>query len=188
MSTGARFTRVVPYALIGTAAGYLYYVASNIQYHAREGVLGPDFWPRAILAFVIAISLYKAVMSLLPGRHGEAEGLLEDLMEESAGGNGGAAVPAAESHPWILLGGMVVSVLYVWSIPWLGFFTATVPFLAAFMALGGYRRWGVIATVSVTGTLILLFFFMKVVYVSLPIGREPFAQVTLLLMKVLGIR
>ena len=70
----------------------------------------------------------------------------------------------------------------------LGFFSATVPYLAAFMALGGYRRWGVIAAVTVVGTLLLLFVFMKLVYVSLPIGRGPFAQVTLLLMQLMGIR
>jgi putative tricarboxylic transport membrane protein len=63
-----------------------------------------------------------------------------------------------------------------------------VPYVAAFIALGGYRRWGVVAAVSVIGTVLLLFFFMKVVYVSLPLGQEPFLQVTLLLMKIMGIR
>ena len=188
MSTGTRFSRIAPYALVGAAAGYLYYVASNIQYHAREGVLGPDFWPKAILGFAIAICLYRIVIAFLPGGFGATSGVIEDLMEESAGGQGGGAAAAVESHPWTLLGGIAISALYVWSITRLGFFTATVPFLAAFIALGGYRRWGVIAAVSVIGTLLLLFFFMKVVYVSLPIGVEPFAQVTLLLMKALGIR
>jgi hypothetical protein len=33
-----------------------------------------------------------------------------------------------------------------------------------------------------------MFFFMKLVYVSLPLGQEPFAQVTFFLMRVMGIR
>jgi putative tricarboxylic transport membrane protein len=70
----------------------------------------------------------------------------------------------------------------------LGFVLATAPYLAAFIALGGYRRWGVNAAVSLIGTLAMMFFFMKVVYVSLPIGGEPFAQVTLALMRLMGIR
>jgi putative tricarboxylic transport membrane protein len=63
-----------------------------------------------------------------------------------------------------------------------------VPYIAAFVALGGYRRWGIIAAVSVIGTFVMLFFFMKVVYVSLPLGVGPFQQVTLFLMQLLGIR
>jgi hypothetical protein len=44
------------------------------------------------------------------------------------------------------------------------------------------------AAVSLLGTLAMMFFFMKVVYVSLPLGRAPFMQVTLFLMQAMGIR
>ncbi|MBI3068559.1 MAG: tripartite tricarboxylate transporter TctB family protein, partial [Betaproteobacteria bacterium] len=47
---------------------------------------------------------------------------------------------------------------------------------------------GVIAAVSLLGTLLLMFIFMKLVYVSLPIGVEPFSRVTFLLMQLMGIR
>lgn len=189
MANPARFRRIVPYALVGVAAGYLYYVAANFQYHARAGVLGPDFWPKALLALVIASCLYEIVMTLAFDRRDDVGGVLEEIVEESAEEHGETAAAApVESHPYLLLGGMALSALYVWAVTKLGFFTATVPYLAAFIALGGYRRWGVIAAVSVGGALVLLFFFMKVVYVSLPIGQEPFAQVTLMLMKLMGIR
>jgi putative tricarboxylic transport membrane protein len=185
----ARLKRAVPYAVVATGAGYLYQVAANIQYHARAGVLGPDFWPKAILALTIVVCLYKIAAAFAPGRRGEAAGVLEHLIEESAASRGGTGATAAgESHLWLLLGGMALSAGYVWAITRLGFFTATVPYVAAFIALGGYRRWGVVAAVSVIGTVLLLFFFMKVVYVSLPLGQEPFLQVTLLLMKIMGIR
>jgi len=185
----ARLTRLVPYAVVAAGAAYLYSVAANIRYAARAGVLGPDFWPKAILALTLVVCAYKIVATLVPRRRGEEAGVLEDLIEESAAHRGGpAAAPAAESHLWLLLGGIALSAGYVWALPKLGFFTATVPYLAAFIALGGYRRWGVVAALSVLGTLLLLFFFMKVVYVSLPLGQEPFLQVTLLLMQLMGIR
>jgi len=185
MPVSDRLARSAPYALVGAACAYLYDVASRIQYQAREGALGPDVWPRAMLVFVIVLCVFQIVMALLPRRQREADGVLESLMAESAGEDG---VDRAGSHPWVLLGGMALSAFYVWSVTRLGFFTATVPYLVAFITLGGYRRWGVIAAVSVIGTLLLFFFFVKVVYVSLPIGEEPFAQVTLLLMKILGVR
>jgi putative tricarboxylic transport membrane protein len=34
----------------------------------------------------------------------------------------------------------------------------------------------------------MMFFFMRVVYVSLPIGQEPFSAVTIFLMQLMGIR
>jgi putative tricarboxylic transport membrane protein len=38
------------------------------------------------------------------------------------------------------------------------------------------------------GALAFMFVFMKVVYLSLPIGRPPFAEVSLALMQLMGIR
>ncbi len=41
---------------------------------------------------------------------------------------------------------------------------------------------------SLLGSLAFVFVFMKIVYVSLPLGVEPFSQVSLLLMRLMGIR
>jgi putative tricarboxylic transport membrane protein len=181
--------RSLPYLLVGSAAGYLYYVATQFEFHRRAGTLGPDFWPKAILVLVIAICLYEVVKGLAFGARRGAAGVLEDIVEESVKEHGDAG-PAviAERRPLLLAGGIVLTALYVWVIQTLGFFLATVLYVAAFVALGGYRRWGVNAAVSLIGTLAMMFFFMKVVYVSLPLGRAPFIEVTLFLMRAMGIR
>jgi putative tricarboxylic transport membrane protein len=171
----ARLRRALPYAVVAAGAGYLYYAAADIQYLARPGLLGPDFWPRAILALAMAVCAVKIAAALASGRRREAARAAEEEAAE-------------ESHPWRLVGGMLLSAAYVWAITKLGFFTATVPYLAAFIALGGYRRWGVLAAVSILSAAALLFIFMKLVYVSLPLGEGPFQQVTLALMKLMGIR
>jgi putative tricarboxylic transport membrane protein len=168
----ARLKRALPYAAVAAGAGYLYHAAARIEYFPRPGVLGPDFWPKAILVLALAVCGVKILSAILGSGQPRA---VEDAPEE-------------ESHPWMLVGGMALSAVYVWALTKLGFFTATVPYLAAFMALGGYRRWGVLAAVSILGAGILLFVFMKVVYVSLPLGEGPFQQVTLLLMRLMGIR
>ena len=184
-----RFTRILPYALVGVAAGYLYYVAANIQYHARAGTLGPDFWPKALLILLLLVCVCK-IARIVFARHDahDAGGVLEDLVEKGADTAAGTAETRIESHPVLLLAGMGATLAYVAASQRLGFFLATVAYLVVFMWLGGYRRWGVIGTVSVAGTLALLFIFMKLVYVSLPIGVAPFSEVTLLLMKLMDIR
>jgi putative tricarboxylic transport membrane protein len=185
----ARLTRILPYALVGAAAGYLYYVAANFQYHARTGTLGPDFWPKAILILMIAVCVWEIAKVILAGTAHDAGGVLEDIVEQSAGQHAETQTAAPiESHPGLLLAGMGATLLYVAASQQLGFFLATILYLGAFIRLGGYRRWPVIAAVSIVGTLVLLFIFMKLVYVSLPIGVAPFSEVTLLLMQIMGIR
>lgn len=181
--------KALPYAVVLAIAAYLYYVAAHIQYSARAGTLGPDFWPKLVLLLVIAACVFEVVKILVLRKSGEVGGVLEELAGESAREHG-MEIPAAAAkpHPWLLLGGIALTAAYVGFIPKLGFFTATIPYVAAFITLGGYRRWGVIALTSVLGTLVMFFFFMKVVYVSLPVGEAPFQQITLFLMRLLGIR
>lgn len=189
MIDAARLKRIIPYALVGTASGYLYYVATNFEFQRRAGTLGPDFWPEAILILTVATCVFEIARIALSARSdAHVPGVLGDMVEESAEAHGETGPTAAVGHPVLLLLGMAATLGYVAVVQTLGFFLSTVIYLAAFLVIGGYRRWGVIAAVSLIGTSLLLFIFMKLVYVSLPIGREPFAQVTLFLMRVMGIR
>jgi len=85
-------------------------------------------------------------------------------------------------------GGIALTIGYVALLGTLGFFIDTVLYIAALTRAGRYRRWSVITAVSFGGALVFMFIFMKVVYLSLPIGRPPFASVSLLLMQWMGIR
>jgi putative tricarboxylic transport membrane protein len=190
MTNRSGIRRAAPYLALGAAAAYLYYVAANIQYSARAGTLGPDFWPKLILALIVAACAYEVVKILVLRSAAEVGGVLEELAGESLEHPQESAQPAAPAkpRPWLLVGGIALTSAYVALVQKLGFFSATVPYLALFIALGGYRRWGIIAATSVLGTLLMFFFFMKVVYVSLPLGVPPFQSVTLLLMQLFGIR
>jgi putative tricarboxylic transport membrane protein len=171
----------MPYAIVGGLAAYLFYAATQIEFNRRAATLGPDAWPKLVLGLLLAICVYEIVRRLLAPQRRAAAGLLQDIVGE-------AAEDAAPKSPLMLLGGIALTALYVGLIQRLGFALATAPYIFAFIALGGYRRWTVNAVVSVVGTLVMMFFFMRVVYVSLPIGAEPFAQVTLALMRLMGIR
>lgn len=184
-----RLARSLPYVLVGAAAVYLYVVASQFEFQRRGANLGPDFWPKLVLALVVATCVYEIAKIALFGARRDVSGVLQEIVEESAREHGDVgAAPAAKPRPALLLGGMALTAFYVWVIQKLGFFLATAPYVAIFIALGGYRRWGVNAAVSVAGTFAMMFFFMKVVYVSLPVGQEPFAQLTFWLMRLMGIR
>jgi putative tricarboxylic transport membrane protein len=181
--------RVLPYALVGSLAAWLFYAATQIDYHRRAGTLGPDVWPKLVLGVMLAICVYEIARVLFsPQWRGGATGMLQEMVERTEQAHPDAAEPPAPKSLGMLLGGIALTAVYVWLIQRLGFVLATAPYVFAFIAIGGYRRWMVNAAVSVLGTLVMMFFFMKVVYVSLPIGAEPFAQVTLALMRLMGIR
>ena len=99
-------------------------------------------------------------------------------------------IAAAEekTYPHLLWIGIVMTVAYAVLIDKLGFFLCTFIYLAAFMWIGRYRRSGIILITSLVGSLAFMFMFMKIVYVSLPLGVDPFSQVSFLLMRLMGIK
>jgi cytochrome c oxidase subunit IV len=96
----------------------------------------------------------------------------------------GAALPSVLR----LVLGMGATLAYVLLVGMLGFFLATAAYLAAFVAVGGYRRWGVIGACALGGSLAMVVVFMKIVYVSLPLGAGPFRALSLSLLVLLGVR
>ena len=179
-----RLLRTAPYIILQLAAMYLYHLAGRIEFPATPGRIGPDFWPKSILVLLGLVCVYEIIKNLLVGESFTAAGLLEKLMKDSAEDE----EEDLPSYPLLLLGGMALTIGYVSTIAVFGFFLATSAYLALFMAIGRYRNWAVIAAASLLGSLLLMFIFMKLVYVSLPLGNEPFAAVSMMLLSVMGVR
>lgn len=175
---GARLRRALPYLLLGIAAAGLFALAMQFEFPRRPGTLGPDAWPKGIALLLLLVCAAKALELLL---HTPRATPAERVAAE-----GGDAAP--DSHPVQLVLGMTATLAYVWFVPRLGFFLCTAAYLAAFLWIGGYRRRARIAAMSLLGTLLLMGIFMKLVYVSLPLGEPPFATVMLTLMDWMGIR
>jgi putative tricarboxylic transport membrane protein len=190
-SSSKRFARVVPYLVVLAIVVALYVLAGRIEFAAPGGRIGPNFWPRAILLLAMLTCGYAIVKTLFfSSGDSELEGMLGSVIKE---------VPAEEEatltheapearFPHLLWSGIALTVLYLFVVEKLGFFLCTALYLALFMWIGRYRRIGVIVVTSLVGSLAFVFVFMKVVYVSLPLGVEPFAQVSYLLMRILGIK
>ncbi|MCK9381832.1 MAG: tripartite tricarboxylate transporter TctB family protein [Sulfuritalea sp.] len=179
-----RLLRAAPYIVLQIAAMYFYQLAGKIEFPATPGRIGPDFWPKSILVLLGLVCVYEIIKNLLVGESFTAAGLLEKLMKESPEGESEESLP---SYPLLLAGGIGLTIVYVATIDIFGFFLATSTYLALFMAIGRYRNWAVIGAGSVLGSLLLLFVFMKLVYVSLPLGTAPFSAVSLALLSIMGV-
>jgi putative tricarboxylic transport membrane protein len=183
-----RLRRTVPYVIVFAATVVLFMLANRITFVAPGGRIGPDVWPKAILALSMLTCAFQIVKILFFGGTGEqVPGVLESIIEEAPVGESSETAPEPK-YPRLIVGGIVLTVAYVVLIDRLGFFLCTFAYLAAFAWIGRYRRPLVVLASSLIGSLLFMFVFMKVVYVSLPLGQEPFSQVTFLLMRLMGIR
>jgi putative tricarboxylic transport membrane protein len=172
-----------PYVALCAAAAWLYRDAGAFAAAARPGQLGPDFWPRAVLVLLIGVCACEIVRRVLFERLAR-----DDAPSAPATGAVDAPVASDDRFAWCLAGGIGLTIAYVLALDWLGFFVATTLYLALFMLVGRYRRMRVILSASVLGSLAFVIVFMKIVYVSLPLGRGPFKTLSVWLLALLGVR
>jgi len=180
-----RYRALIPYLLVLAAAGFLAFQTTRFEFTPSGDRPGPDVWPRAILVLIVVTCLLR-IVALLRRPLGQDPVALRDVLEPPTDVAGSEA--AARRYPLLLLTGVGLTILYVALLGTLGFFIDTTLYIAALIRTGRYRRWPVIIAVAFGGALAFMFVFMRIVYLSLPIGVAPFATVSLLLMRLMGVR
>lgn len=184
----------VPYVAVLLVAAYLFHQATQFTIDVPAGRISPALWPKIILGLAMLTCCYAILRNLLfPLQQRKLDNLPESAPQRSEdtpapAETADSAAAGSGASGRRLIWGMGITVAYAGLVSTLGFFLCTVLFLAAFMWLGSYRRPGVIVTTSLAGGLVFMYVFMKIVYVSLPLGTGPFEQASLQLLRILGIR
>jgi hypothetical protein len=173
----ARLRRIAPYGVLLLVAGFLYWAAGRID-APTGGRIGPDAWPRAVIVFMGLLCAYEIVKRLVVRTDFEAKGLLS---------GSGVDTPRGKANYPMLFGGIALILAYVIAVPWTGFFATTALFLAAFQWVGGLRRPVLVAAIGLAGSFALVVVFMRVAYISLPLGEGPFRALSLGLMRAIGV-
>ena len=177
----------LPYIIVLVISSGLLIQASQIGGTASaRHLIGPAFWPQLILALTICVCVFEIIFRWFFGMEGVG-GLLSQVTHEMEKTEGSVEDAPAEHHFGRLLSGVILTLAYVWLMPTLGFTIASLLYIGLFIWLGGYRRLVVVANVSLLGTLALVFIFMKIVYVSLPLGTGIFETFSVALLQLLGV-
>jgi hypothetical protein len=159
--------------LIFLFALFFYSLADKIEEVPIPGQLGPAFWPKMILILLMVSCGIKAGEILMAQRRGELK-----ITEEEP--------PKAVNT--LKLGAMIAMIIaVVLSMEAIGFPLANFLFLLLFMRIAGLRKEFSLVSTSVLGTVLLLYVFVKVVYLPLPKGQWFFADLTIFLYRVLYI-
>ena len=175
---GAKLRTLAPYAVILGAAVYLYNLARHFQFDEVPGRIGPDAWPKFILTLLIATCAFQIARVLLTVRSQRPETSHREPVEIE---------PLAERHPHLAWIGIALTFAYAYLLPICGFYVSTLIYVALMIYLGRYRRIWSLLLISLVLPLSLMFIFMRVVYISLPLGEGPFKSVSLDLLKVMGV-
>ncbi len=182
----ARLRDCALYFAILLASIVLYTLATRIDTSVSGPTrIGPDLWPKAVLLFLVALCLYEIARRLLHARSPD---------EPAAGANEAVdhvqpdAATKSVGYNRTLWASVAIVAAFVILVPWLGFFIATALFLGAFSYAGGFRRHGLNAFIALCGALMMFILFVRVAYVSLPLGIGPFQSVSIGLMRLLGVK
>ena len=185
----SRLMRVLPHGVMLAVSCWLYWVAGRIDVETG-GRISPAAWPKAIIVFMGLLCAYEIVKRLVVRTEFVAKGLLSGAelphAQEAATRVGEHRADEGGRHPMLFWAiGLIAA--YVVAVQWIGFFLATALFLAIFPWIGGLRRPVVAVSVSLVGTLLLALVFLRVAYISLPLGEGPFRALSLAFMRLIGV-
>ncbi len=172
-----KLRRVLPHGVMLAVSCWLYWASTRIDVETG-GRIGPAVWPRAVIVLMGLLCAYEIVKRLVVRTEFDAKGLVRGMADPP---------PGEGSNYGMLFGGIGLIAAFVLLVPWIGFFLATALFLAIFPWVGGLRRPVVAISVSLAGTLVLAVVFLKIAYISLPLGEGPFRALSLGLMRLLGV-
>lgn len=185
---GGKLRLVLPHGVMLVASALLYFAASRIDVDTG-GRISPALWPKAVIVFMGLLCAYEIAKRLVASRMESARGLVDGLDQNPAQAAAAREAAAAAPKPdWRMLSsGIGLIAAYVIAVPWTGFILTTTVFLIVFPLVGGFRRRGVAVAIGVAGGFLLAITFVRVAYISLPLGEGPFRSLSLALMRALGV-
>jgi putative tricarboxylic transport membrane protein len=185
---GTRWNRVrelLPYGIVLGAAVYFYYLADHFSYAAIPDRIGPDGWPKLVLVLLGLVCVYEIMRRVLV--KSVASEPAAELLGAPAIGQDEDMEAAGPGRPGLVAAAVALTVGYLLVIETTGFFLSTFAYLAVLMGIGGFRRIAVVLPLALALALFFMYVFMKIIFVALPIGIEPFSRVSVSIMSLLGV-
>jgi putative tricarboxylic transport membrane protein len=141
-----------------------------------RGIAGPTTWPTVMLWAVVVLALAWALQRVAL--------VLRRREQVGSAVQAPPALAASGARVWL---GIVLALAYGFSLPALGFALATLAFMVLWLLLGGVRSVRTLALVSVLGTVVFLYFFIKLALMPLDRGVGAIGDFSVALYRLLGI-
>lgn len=165
---------MVPELVLIVVAVVLFAIASDFRSSPRPGQLGPDFWPQMLCVGIGIVALVRLVRKFLWRKR--AAGPVAAVEGEDAN---------LKLQTVALATALVVA--YVLGIIFLGYLLSTALFLIAFVYLGRQRKWRIVVPLGMLSSVVFVYIFTKLAYLSLPTGVGVFDQFSVAVYRLLGL-
>ena len=155
-----------------------------------RGIASPLTWPRIMLSGAALFAFGWVVQGIVhlvrSARHQAAHGSdVEDIAIEF--GDAGFEHHAIARPPLPVVLGILLALAYTFAIPWLGFPIATALFMVLWFAIGGFRNPLKVGLVTLIGSVVLMYVFVKLALMPLDRGVGVLDNFTIGLFRLLGI-
>jgi putative tricarboxylic transport membrane protein len=167
------FKSLIGPILIFLVAIFFFVLAGKLDENPMEGQLGAFFWPKAILILL----MLSCGLKVLESFKGFGKGVADTGLE----------APPAEIHAGKLIAMIIMLLAAVASMETIGFPLCNFLFLLLFMRIAGLKKKLHLLLISLLGTILLLYIFVKIVYLPLPKGDWFFTDFTIFLYRILHI-
>jgi putative tricarboxylic transport membrane protein len=168
------------YLIILAAAVFFYAMADRIRFDKEPGRIGPDLWPKIILVLTIIACLWRCMVAFIFDVGASAASAAVEHPAEQG------EIDEPEVYPLRVWAAIAGTLVYIWVLSIAGFFVSTFVFLFFIIFVAGYRRPLAVLLLAAAGSLFFMTIFVRVVYVSLPLGIPPFNAISIALLKLLG--
>jgi putative tricarboxylic transport membrane protein len=176
----SKLRQVLPHGVMLAVSIVLYRLAAGIDVDTG-GRISPAVWPKAIIVLMGLLCAYEIAKRLVAKSEFTAKGMVSvDPLGVTP------REVLAPDYP-MLAGGIALIAAYVIAVPYTGFFLTTALFLGIFPWVGGMRRPVLSAVIGLAGSLALVVVFMRIAYISLPLGVGPFRALSIALMRAIGV-
>ena len=140
-------------------AGLLWVQTGSFSEPIAEFKFGADGWPKVILASLAFGATAQLILNMFNAKSGESA----DLVQRA----GSAGNPI---NRWQQFGIFAMPFIYLWFMHRMGFFFVTPIFILAYLWILEVRRWTYLICVSLGVYAFVLFIFVRLFYVAMPVG------------------
>lgn len=140
-----------------------------------RGIAGPITWPTVMLYGVALFALIWTLDAARKAWRASEDNAMRHVIPTTS---------AKGARVWL---GIVLVLAYGFLMPTLGFALATAAYLSLWLILGGITRLRVVLPVTILGTAIFLYTFVKLALMPLDRGYEWIGEWTVALYRLMGI-
>ena len=165
MTNKIRQNQIIEWVIWVSLVGILWLQTGSFSEPITEFNFGADGWPKVILASLAFGATAQLALNLVTSKPDQNFDKTQNIETDKIAIN--------RINRWQQFGIFALPFIYLWFMHRTGFFFATPFFILAYLWILEVRRWTYLISVSLGVYIFILFVFVRLFYVAMPVGAWP---------------